>query len=116
MKITNEHVARLLAARLQQVQRSAPPAVGPHSRKGLSPAEQGAGQSDRAVFSSVVEDLRIGLAAARRRAGELRQGGEASGRPDTARLAALAAQVRAGRYRVPAEQIADALLSDLRGA
>ena len=109
MKITNEHVARLLAARLQQVHRPAPPA-GPHPPRGASPAQQGAGQSDRAVFSSVAEDLRVGLAAARR------PGSQASGRSDSAHLASLSAQVKSGRYHVPADQIADALVRELRGA
>jgi anti-sigma28 factor (negative regulator of flagellin synthesis) len=109
MKITNEHVARLLAARLQQVHRPAPPA-GPHPQRDATPTERGAGRSDRAVFSSVVEDLRVGLAAARR------HGSQASDGSDSARLASLAAQVRAGRYHVPADQIADALVRELRGA
>ena len=83
MKITNEHVARLLAARLPQVQRSAPPAAGPSSANGLSSAEQAAGRSDRAVFSSVVEVLRIGLAAARRH--QSQPSGAASWRASPAR-------------------------------
>lgn len=102
MKITNEHVARLLAARLQQVQRPTPPA-------GAQP-QRAAGQSDRAVFSSVAEDLRVGLAAARR------AGSQASGGCDSAHLTSLAAQVKSGRYHVPADQIADALARELRGA
>ena len=110
MKITNEHVARLLAARLDRAERTAPPAAGPHPQRGASPAQQGAGQSDRAVFSSVAEDLRVGLAAARR------YESQASGRSDGARLASLSAQVKSGRYHVPADQIADALVRELRGA
>jgi len=101
MKITNEHVARLLEARLQRVQHAGPPPSHQH----INPAQRGRRQPDRATFSSLLEDLRTGLAAAR-----------ASGQAEHPRLASLAAQVQAGRYRVPSDQIADALLRDLRGA
>jgi anti-sigma28 factor (negative regulator of flagellin synthesis) len=93
MKITNEHVGRMLEARLERVQRR----QGPQARA----ADEGA-SSDRAVFSRRSEDLRVGMAAAR-----------AAGRGDEARLAELARAVGSGRYRVPAELVADALLSDL---
>ena len=109
MKITNEHVARLLAARLQQVQRPAPPA-GANPQRAAAPAEREAGPADRAVFSSVAEDLRVGLAAARQ------SGSQASGGSDSTHLASLAAQVKSGRYHVPADQIADALVRELGGA
>ena len=117
MKITNEHVARLLEARLARIQRASQP-----------PRQHGvkATESDRAVFSSRHEDLRVGLAAARASARQVgavrpsfaRQVGAV--RPSFAqtedpRLDSLARQVRAGSYRVPPQQVADALLRDLKG-
>jgi anti-sigma28 factor (negative regulator of flagellin synthesis) len=100
MKITSEHVARLLEARLHRLS-----AAGPSpKRDSAAPA-----QSDRATFSSLLGDMRAGLAAARR---TTPQRSFAAGE---SRLTSLAAQVQSGRYRVPAEQIADALLRDFRG-
>ena len=93
MKISNEHVARLLEARLERIQRSQHTHRQPPTHRA---------QPDRAVFSSRSEDLRIGLNAAR--------GGREAEEP---RLSGLAQEVRAGRYRVPARNIADALLRDL---
>ena len=95
MKINSEHVGRLLEARLARVQR----ASQTPRRDEAKPAE-----NDRAVFSSRLEDLRVGLAAAR-----------ASSQTEDPRLDSLARQVRAGSYRVPPQQVADALLRDLRG-
>jgi anti-sigma28 factor (negative regulator of flagellin synthesis) len=90
MKITNEHVGRLLGARLERVESAQRPAPS-----------AGAEGSDRAVFSSRSEDVRLGMAAAR-----------AAGKPDEARLEGLAEQVRSGKYRVPAEVLAEAVLRD----
>jgi len=101
MKITNEHVGRLLAARLERVQR----AGRPLDRTGLE-----GGSADRAVFSALAEDLRVGLASARSPA----DGGELATRE--ARLSALTEQVRAGLYQVSAQSIAEAMLRDLRGS
>ena len=101
MKISNEHVAKLLEARLQRLNRAEPSP----SHQRIDPAQHGRGQPDRATFSSVLEDLRAGLAAAR-----------ASAPAEHPRLASLAAQVQAGSYRVPSQHVADALLRDLRGA
>jgi hypothetical protein len=95
MKITNEHVGRLLEARLERIHRaSQPPRLLGGER----------GQVDQASFSPLAEDMRIALAAAR-----------SSAEVEDPRLASLAARVRQGEYHVPAEEIADALLRDLRG-
>ncbi len=101
MKITNEHVARLLEARLARIQR----ASQPPRQHGVKPAE-----SDRAVFSSRHEDLRVGLAAARASAQQV-----SFAQTEDPRLDSLARQVRAGRYRVPPQDVADDLLRDLKG-
>jgi len=91
MKITNEHVGRLLEARLELTQR--PQKAAPGAR---------AGGPDRALFSSRSEEVRIGMEAAR-----------AAGQSDGARLARLAGQVQSGGYRVSAQVVADAVLRDL---
>lgn len=93
MKITNEHVGRLLETRLERMQRAQ-----------SGPAEQGDAQvaADRADFSLRSEDLRVGMAAARAASGL-----------DEARLSALARSVRSGRYRVSADVVAEAILRDL---
>jgi hypothetical protein len=91
MKITNEHVGRLLEARLERIQRPRKAAPG-----------AGAGGPDRAFFSSRSEDVRIGMEAAR-----------AAGQSDGVRLARLAGQVRSGGYRVSAQVVAEAVLRDL---
>lgn len=91
MKITNEHVGRLLEARLELIQR--PQKTAPGAR---------AGGPDRALFSSRSEEVRIGMEAAR-----------AAGPSDGARLARLAGQVQSGGYRVSAQVVADAVLRDL---
>ncbi len=92
MKITTDHVARVLGARLEQmsgVRRTAPTPAAATPR------------TDRALFSLRSEDVRVGMEAAR-----------AAGKPDEARLAALSAEVRAERYRVSSEVVAEALLRD----
>jgi len=91
MKITNEHVGRLLEARLERIER--PQKAAPGTR---------AGGPDRALFSSRSEDVRVGMEAAR-----------AAGQSDEARLARLAGRVRSGGYRVSAQAVADAVLRDL---
>jgi len=95
MKITSEHVGRLLEARLERVYRSARPPRLLHTAEA---------QADRATFSARAEDMRIALAAARASAGEA-----------DPRVASLRAKVEAGEYRVSANEVADALLRDLRG-
>ena len=94
MKITTEHVGRLLAARLERTQRA-----------GRTPGQVTSdhGEPDRATFSTLAEEVRLALASLR-------------GSPETeeARLGALADQVRSGNYRVPSEAVADAFLRDLR--
>jgi len=95
MKVTNEHVGRLLEARLERIQR----AVGP--RRAETPESQ---RADRATFSSRAEDLRIALERARQAPAS-----------DEARLESLASRVRAGKYQVPAEDLAEVVLRDLRG-
>jgi len=92
MKITNEHVARLLGARLERIQSC-------RTQRPGSCAE--AARTDRVTLSPRAQDLRVGLLAAR--AAEV----------EDPRLDALAEKVRAGRYRVPAEAVADAMLRDL---
>ena len=106
MKITNEHVARLLEARLARIQRASQP-----------PRQHGvkATESDRAVFSSRHEDLRVGLAAARASARQVGAVRPSFAQTEDPRLDSLARQVRAGSYRVPPQQVADALLRDLKG-
>ena len=89
MKITNEHVGRLLEARLERVQR--PPK-----------AAWGAGVPDRALFSSRSEEVRVGMEVAR-----------AASQFDGPRLARLAGQVRSGGYRVSARAVAEAMLRDV---
>jgi anti-sigma28 factor (negative regulator of flagellin synthesis) len=96
MKITNEHIGRLLEARLERIQRASQPS---HR------APAGRAQLDRATFSPRAEDMRIALAAVRSAAD-----------PEEPRLASLARQIRSGRYRVSAEAVADSLLRDLRGS
>ena len=91
MKITNEHVSRLLGARLERVESAQRPAPS-----------TGAELPDRAVFSTRSEDVRLGMAAAR-----------AGGKPDEARLERVTEQVRSGKYHVPAEVLAEAVLRDL---
>jgi len=91
MKITNEHVGRLLEARLELTQRPQKAAPG-----------ASAGGPDRALFSSRSEEVRIGMEAAR-----------AAGQSDGARLARLAGQVQSGGYRVSAQVVAEAVLRDL---
>ena len=91
MKITNEHVGRLLEARLERIQRP---------RKAASGVSAGA--PDRALFSTRSEDVRVGMEAAR-----------AARQSDGTRLARLAGQVRSGAYRVSSQVMADAVLRDL---
>lgn len=91
MKITNEHVGRLLEARLERIQRPQKPA--PSARTG---------GPDRVLFSSRSEDVRIGMEAAR-----------AAGQSDGTRLARLAGQVQSGGYRVSAQVVAEAMLRDV---
>jgi anti-sigma28 factor (negative regulator of flagellin synthesis) len=99
MKITNEHIGRLLAARLERIQRAGRTADGGGLRE-IS--------GDSATFSAAAEDLRVGLAAARTPA----RGPEAAARET--KLSLLREQVRGGTYRVSAEAAAEALLRDLR--
>ena len=106
MKITNEHVARLLEARLARIQR----ASQPPRQHGVKPSE-----GDRAVFSSRLEDLRVGLAAARASARQVGAVRSTFAQTEDPRLESLARQVRAGSYRVPTQEIAYALLRDLKG-
>jgi len=95
MKITTEHIGRLLEARLERIQRAArPDDQEPPSRPG----------ADRVTFSSFSDDVRAALAAART--------AEEDADP---RLESLEKALAAGQYRVPAEDVADALLRDLRG-
>jgi flagellar biosynthesis anti-sigma factor FlgM len=95
MKINTEHVGRLLEARLERIHRASNP-----------PRELSSAQSrgDQVAFSPIADDLRAALAAAR--AAE-----------DTAdpRLDELKGQVSAGRYRPPAQSVADAMLRELLG-
>lgn len=93
MKITNEHVGKLLEARLERAQRAEGGSVKP---------SDGRPAVDRADFSRRSEDLRVGMDAARR-----------SSRSDEARLSALTRSVRSGRYRVSSDVVADAILRDL---
>lgn len=92
MKITTDHVARVLGARLEQ--------MNGVRRSETTPAAA-ATRADRALFSPRSEDVRAGMEAAR-----------AAGQPDEERLAALAAEVRAERYRVSSDVVAEALLRD----
>ena len=96
MRITTEHVGRLLEARLERTQRAA---------STPRPAREEGAPADRASFSSRAEDLRLGLAAAR--------GEEVA---EDSRTRALSHQVRSGHYRVPSRAVAEALLRDLRGS
>jgi anti-sigma28 factor (negative regulator of flagellin synthesis) len=93
MRISNEHISRLIGARVERV-------FGPGKQ---TPADGVIGTSaDGAVFSTRSEDVRAGMAAAR-----------AATSSDEARLAALQAQVRSGQYRPPAEAVAESVLRDL---
>jgi flagellar biosynthesis anti-sigma factor FlgM len=96
MKITSEHVGRLLEARLERIHRAS------SSSHQFSVAQGGA---DNVSFSALSDDLRAGLAAAR--------SAEDSADP---RVDALKSDVASGTYRVPAESVADSMLRDLRGA
>lgn len=96
MKITSEHVGRLLEARLERIHRAS------SSSHQFSVAQGGA---DNVSFSALSDDLRTGLAAAR--------SAEDSADP---RVDALKSDVASGTYRVPAESVADSMLRDLRGA
>ena len=96
MKITSEHVGRLLEARLERIHRAS------SSSRQFSVAQSGA---DNVSFSALSDDLRTGLAAAR--------SAEDSADP---RVDALKSDVASGTYRVPAESVADSMLRDLRGA
>jgi hypothetical protein len=93
MKIANEHVARLLEARLERIQRT--------QQGQRHPCFDGP-EPDRATFSARAAEVRAALLAAR-----------AADEADDPRLAHLSQEVKAGRYRVPAEAVADALLRDL---
>ena len=93
MRITNEHVGRLLEARLERIHRAT------ENRPGVS---SDGSRADLVSFSARAEDVRIALLAAR-----------AGNQAEESRLAALASQVRAGTYRVSADTIVDALLRDL---
>jgi len=95
MKISNEHVGRLLEARLERI----------HGATGsLREIPVARTDSDHVTFSTLSEDLRLALAAAR----------SAGDAPDP-RIDALRSEVIAGHYHVPARAIADAVLRDLRG-
>jgi flagellar biosynthesis anti-sigma factor FlgM len=95
MKITSEHVGRLLEARLERIHRAS------GSSREFSVAQGGA---DQASFSARSDDLRAALAAAR-------------SAQDTAdpRVDALKRDVSSGKYAVPAQSVADSMLRDLRG-
>ena len=94
MRISSEHVGRLLEARLERIHRAAQ----------VTRPAGGSREADRATFSSEADDLRAALAAARK----------ADQAPDP-RLDAIGNAVKSGRYRVPAEAVADAVLAEMRG-
>ena len=95
MKITTEHVGRLLGSRLEKIQ---------GSKQSDVPSKTDSAQPDRAVFSPLAEDLRAGLAAARQAPAS-----------DSVRLASLAIRVRTGNYNPAPESVAEAMLQDLQG-
>ena len=95
MRITNEHVGRLLEARLERIQRAT---HAPDTARTTSV------RPDRAIFSALAGEVRLALAAATR-----------AGDSDDPRLSSLTADIGAGRYRVSSEAIVDALWRDLRG-
>ncbi len=100
MRISDDHLARLLGARLRRADHTVPP---PSHRRSDS-ARQSCSQRRRAATSAPLEDLDAGLAAAKH-----------PNRARHPRLASLAAQIKAGRYRIPSGRIAEALLRDFRG-
>jgi anti-sigma28 factor (negative regulator of flagellin synthesis) len=93
MRITNDYVARLLEGRIDRTGRASEVEPGPS----MGPARE-----DRVLLSLRSEDVRAGLVAA-----------QGSGNTDPTRVAALAREVREGRYQVPPDAIAEALLRDL---
>jgi flagellar biosynthesis anti-sigma factor FlgM len=95
MKITSEHIGRLLEARLERIHRASQP-----------PRQFSIDQRDpdRVSFSARADDLRAALAAAR----------AADDVADPA-VEALRADVAAGRYQPPARAVADSMLRDLMG-
>ena len=95
MKITSEHVGRLLEARLERIHRAS------GSSHQFSVAQRGA---DKISLSARSDDLRAALAAAR----------SAEDMADP-RVEALKREVASGKYRAPVESVADSMLRDLRG-
>lgn len=95
MRIANEHVGRLLEARLERIQRAT---HAPDTARTTS------APPDSATFSALAGEVSLALAAATR-----------AGDSDDPRLSLLAADISAGRYRVSSEAIVDALWRDLRG-
>ena len=94
MRITNEHVARLLETRLERPQRAG---------KAESPAQTEGQRGDVVSFSGRADDIRAALRAVRN-----------TESPDRAGLGALSQSVREGGYRVPADRVVEAILRDLR--
>ena len=94
MRISSEHVARLLEARLERLQQAG--ATKPS-------AQPEAPRPDVVSFSARADDIRAALRAA-----------ESSETADRAQLNALAKSVKEGGYRVPARQVVEAMLRELR--
>lgn len=90
MRISTDHVVRLLETRLSQLRRA------PESVRVPRPT------GDTLALSAKAEELRLALAAAR--------GGQFA---DPARLAALGRSVREGSYRVPSAALSKAILREL---
>lgn len=93
MRISNEHVARLLEAHLERIQTRGN--IRPPSRPGML-------QPDAATFSARADDLRAALEAAR--------GGELS---DRGQLESLSRSVQREEYRVPSGSVAEAMLREM---
>lgn len=98
MRISNDQVGRMLEVQLPRSERA--------ERAASAPTDARAGDrlQDQAAISQRAEEIRLALAAAR-----------APLPRDERFLDRLAQEVRAGRYRAPAEEVAEAILRELRG-
>lgn len=98
MRISNDQVGRMLKLQLVRSVRA--------ERAAGVPADARAGErlQDQAAISPRAEEVRLALAAAR-----------APLPRDERFLSRLAEEVRAGRYLPPAEEVAEAMLRELRG-
>ncbi len=94
MRITNEHITRLIGARVERV-------LGP-GKEARAESVNGARGDGLIFLSARCEEVRAGMAAARAATGS-----------DDARLAALQVKVARGQYRPPAEGVAESMLRDM---